>query len=70
MYLMIDIVLNHTSHHHEWAKSKSRDTYYQDFFYMFNDRYLPDQFEKQCLKFFLRRRRAVSHTMLKRANGL
>ena len=33
-------------------KAKAGDTYYQDFFYMFNDRYLPDQFEKQCLKFF------------------
>lgn len=53
MYLMIDIVLNHTSHHHEWAnKAKQGDAYYQDFFYMFEDRYLPDQFEKTMPEIF------------------
>lgn len=53
MYLMIDIVLNHTSHHHEWAnKAKQGDAYYQDFFYMFNDRQLPDQFEKTMPEIF------------------
>jgi len=47
MYLMLDIVLNHTSHHHEWAqKAKDGDTYYQDYFYFFNDRSLPDEYEK------------------------
>ncbi|MFM1794755.1 MAG: Amylosucrase, partial [Bacteroidota bacterium] len=35
MYLMLDIVLNHTSHRHEWAeKAKAGDPYYQDYFYM------------------------------------
>ena len=39
MYLMIDIVLNHTSHHHEWAeKAKQGDKQYQDYFYMYDDR--------------------------------
>ncbi len=39
MYLMMDIVLNHTSHHHEWAnKAKQGDEYYQDFFYTFSDK--------------------------------
>ncbi|MBC7510320.1 MAG: alpha-amylase, partial [Ferruginibacter sp.] len=34
MYLMIDIVLNHTSHQHEWAvKAKQGDKKYQDYFY-------------------------------------
>ena len=38
MYLMLDIVLNHTSHHHEWAqKAKQGDKKYQDYFYFFND---------------------------------
>jgi amylosucrase len=38
MYLMMDIVLNHTSHKHEWAlKAKKGDPGYQDFYYMFND---------------------------------
>jgi amylosucrase len=47
MHLMIDIVLNHTSHHHEWAqKAKEGDRHYQDFFYMFDDRNIPDQYDK------------------------
>jgi len=46
MYLMIDIVLNHTSHRHAWAqKAKQGDDRYQDYFYMYNDRQLPDQFD-------------------------
>ncbi|MDX1909849.1 MAG: alpha-amylase family glycosyl hydrolase, partial [Saprospiraceae bacterium] len=47
MYLMLDIVLNHTSHEHEWAtKAKAGDKAYQDFYYFFPDRVLPDQFEQ------------------------
>jgi amylosucrase len=43
MYLMIDIVLNHTSHHHEWAKlAKKGIKEYQDYFYMYDDRRIPD----------------------------
>jgi len=46
MFLMIDIVLNHTSHQHEWAKkAKAGEQEYQDYFYMYNDRQIPDQFE-------------------------
>lgn len=46
MFLMIDIVLNHTSHQHEWAqKAKAGELEYQDYFYMYNDRQIPDQFE-------------------------
>ena len=46
MYLMIDIVLNHTSHHHEWAvQAKQGDKKYQDYFYMFDDRYVPNQYD-------------------------
>ncbi len=46
MYLMIDIVLNHTSHHHEWAqKAKAGDPVYQEYFYMYDDRSIPDQFD-------------------------
>ncbi len=53
MYLMIDIVLNHTSHHHEWAKkAKAGEAVYQDYFYMFDDRYLPDQFEHSMPEIF------------------
>ncbi|MES2649636.1 MAG: alpha-amylase family glycosyl hydrolase [Bacteroidota bacterium] len=47
MYLMIDIVLNHTSQQHEWAiKAKSGDPYYQAFFYMYDDQDIPSQFEQ------------------------
>jgi amylosucrase len=53
MYLMIDIVLNHTSHRHEWAqKAKDGDTHYQDFFYFFNDRTLPDEYERTMPEVF------------------
>jgi len=46
MFLMLDIVLNHTSHHHEWArKAKAGDAVYQDYFYMYPDRSVPDQFD-------------------------
>ena len=46
MYLMLDIVLNHTSHHHEWArKAKSGDSYYQDFFYTYDNRWIPNEFD-------------------------
>jgi len=46
MHLMIDIVLNHTSHHHAWAqKAKEGDKEYQDYYYMYNDRQLPDKFD-------------------------
>ena len=46
MYLMIDIVLNHTSYKHEWAeKAKNGDKKYQDYFYMYDDRNIPDQFD-------------------------
>ena len=47
MFLMIDIVLNHTSHHHEWAnKAKQGNKKYQDYFYMYDNRDLPDEFDK------------------------
>ncbi len=47
MYLMLDIVLNHTSHQHEWAlKAKQGDPYYQDYYYMYENRWLPNQFDE------------------------
>lgn len=53
MYLMLDIVLNHTSHHHEWAKkAKSGDRKYQEYFYMYDDRTLPDQFDAAMPEIF------------------
>jgi len=53
MYLMLDIVLNHTSYHHEWAiKAKQGDQKYQDYFYMFDDRTLPDQYDATMPEIF------------------
>ncbi len=53
MYLMIDIVLNHTSHHHEWAKkAQAGDKEFQDYFYMFEDRRIPDEMEKDMPEIF------------------
>ncbi|MBL7732656.1 MAG: alpha-amylase family protein, partial [Chitinophagaceae bacterium] len=53
MYLMLDIVLNHTSHHHEWArKAKEGDKDYQDYYYFYNDRSLPDEYDKTMPEVF------------------
>ena len=53
MYLMLDIVLNHTSHQHEWAvKAKQGEKFYQDYFYFFDDRHVPDEYEKAMPEVF------------------
>jgi len=53
MYLMLDIVINHTSHKHEWAlKAKAGDPKYQDYFYMYDDRVIPDEFERTLPEVF------------------
>ena len=53
MYLMVDIVLNHTSHKHEWAKkAKEGNVEYQGFFYMYEDRKIPDEFEQSMPEIF------------------
>ncbi len=53
MYLMIDIVLNHTSHHHQWAeKANQGDKQYQDFYYMYDDRRIPDSYEQAMPEIF------------------
>lgn len=53
MFLMIDIVLNHTSFRHEWAeRAKEGDKKYQDYFYMYNDRGLPNWFDETMPEIF------------------
>jgi len=53
MFLMLDIVLNHTSRLHEWAlKAKGGDKRYQDYFYFFEDRRLPDEFDQSMPEIF------------------
>ncbi len=53
MYLMLDIVLNHTSRQHEWAK-KAREgaAFYKDFYYFFSDRSMPDWYEETMPEVF------------------
>ncbi len=42
----IDLVLNHCAKEHVWAKKAlAGDPHYQEYFYMFEDRTLPDQYE-------------------------
>lgn len=53
MYLMLDIVFNHTSNEHEWAqRAKAGDKIYQDFFYLYDDRTVPDAFEQSMPEVF------------------
>lgn len=45
--ICIDYVVNHVSNTHEWAqKALLGDPFYQDMFIMYNDRVIPDQFDK------------------------
>ncbi|MDO8366354.1 MAG: alpha-amylase family glycosyl hydrolase, partial [Saprospiraceae bacterium] len=47
MYVMLDMVLNHTSNQHEWAlNAKKGDQKYQDYYYFYEDRRLPDLFDQ------------------------
>jgi amylosucrase len=53
MLLMLDIVVNHTSHHHEWArKAKQGVQDFQDYYYMYADREMPDRFERGMPEIF------------------
>ncbi len=53
MLLMLDIVINHTSDEHQWAeKAKAGDPTYQDYYYLFQDRTIPDEFERSLPQVF------------------
>jgi len=53
MYLMLDIVLNHTSDQHKWAiKARQGDKEYQDHYYFFDDRTEPDEYERSMPEIF------------------
>lgn len=44
--LTLDLVLNHIALEHEWAeKARKGDAKYRDYFYVYPDRTIPDQFE-------------------------
>ncbi|OYQ64169.1 alpha-amylase [Pseudanabaena sp. SR411] len=51
--LVLDIVLNHTSDEHEWAKKAIKgDRRFQDYYYIFEDREVPDMFEQSMPEIF------------------
>ncbi|MCF7821123.1 MAG: alpha-amylase [Mariprofundaceae bacterium] len=53
MLLTLDVVLNHTSDEHEWAqRARNGEKVYQDYFYVFDDREIPDMFEETMVEIF------------------
>lgn len=53
MLLTLDVVVNHTSDEHEWAqKARQGDKLYQDYYYLFDSREIPDMFEETMPEIF------------------
>ncbi len=53
MLLCLDVVLNHTADSHEWARrALAGEEAYQNFYYMYADRAVPDEFEKTLPEVF------------------
>jgi len=53
MLLVLDVVVNHTSDEHEWArKARQGEKKYQDYYYVFDDREMPDTFEETMPEVF------------------
>ncbi len=53
MLLTLDMVVNHTSDEHEWAqRARAGESKYQDYFYIFNNRDVPDMFEESMPEIF------------------
>jgi glycosidase len=51
--LVLDFVFNHTSDEHIWARrALEGDEEYQGYYYMFDDRSLPDQYERTLREIF------------------
>jgi amylosucrase len=49
----LDVVLNHTSNEHQWArKARQGEARYQDYYYTFEDRKIPDMFEETMPEIF------------------
>ncbi|MGD8809755.1 MAG: alpha-amylase family glycosyl hydrolase, partial [Gammaproteobacteria bacterium] len=53
MLLALDVVMNHTSNEHEWAKrARAGDEKYQAYYYVYDDREVPDMFEESLPEIF------------------
>ena len=51
--LVLDFVFNHTSDEHTWARAAQKgDPEYQDFYLVFDDRTVPDQYERHLREIF------------------
>ena len=51
--LVLDFVFNHTSNEHPWAlKALAGDEEYQDYYRLFDNRFLPDQYEHTLREIF------------------
>ena len=51
--LTLDLVLNHVAKEHEWAqKARNGEEKYQNYFYVFPDRKIPDEYEKSLPEIF------------------
>ena len=51
--LVLDFVFNHTSEDHQWAKAaQGGDLEHQDFYYLFPDRVVPDQYQRTLREIF------------------
>jgi amylosucrase len=53
MLLTLDVVVNHTSNQHPWAeKARAGDRRYQEYYYTFESREVPDMFEETLPEIF------------------
>jgi len=51
--LTLDVVVNHTSDEHEWAElARAGEKKYQDYYYIFDNRDVPDMFEETMPEIF------------------
>ena len=51
--LVVDFVFNHTSDEHEWAKrARAGERDYEEFYYIFPDRTIPDQYDATVREIF------------------
>ncbi len=51
--LVLDVVMNHTSNEHDWAqRARAGDPVYQDYYYTYASRNIPDMFEQSMPEIF------------------